>query len=58
MKPAGGYAEEYGSIFATPGITEKGALDTLIEVASPGGHSSVPPIHTVRLERPIGSDMY
>lgn len=45
--PAGGFTEQYGSVFATPGITEKGYLDVKVEVTAPGGHSSVPPKHTV-----------
>ena len=32
---------------ATPGIAEKGYIDVRVEVTSPGGHSSVPPQHTV-----------
>ncbi|KAK7060895.1 hypothetical protein VNI00_000628 [Paramarasmius palmivorus] len=42
----GGFAKQYGTVFATPGIAEKGYLDTRVEVSSPGGHSSVPPSHT------------
>ncbi|KIK60400.1 hypothetical protein GYMLUDRAFT_261395 [Collybiopsis luxurians FD-317 M1] len=42
----GGFSEQYGTIFATPGVAEKGYLDLRIDVASPGGHSSVPPSHT------------
>ncbi|KAG6910025.1 hypothetical protein DXG01_013749 [Tephrocybe rancida] len=42
----GGFAEENGAVFATPGIAEKGYLDVRVEVTSPGGHSSVPPKHT------------
>lgn len=42
----GGFAEEYGSIVATPGIAEKGYLDVKVEITTPGGHSSVPPKHT------------
>ena len=45
----GGVAEEYGSVFATPGIAEKGYFDVTVEVTAPGGHSSVPPRHTVSL---------
>ena len=43
----GGFVEQYGSVIATPGITEKGSLNVKVDVATPGGHSSVPPIHTV-----------
>ncbi|KAF5388643.1 hypothetical protein D9757_004794 [Collybiopsis confluens] len=42
----GGFSEEYGTTFATPGVAEKGYLDLRIDVASLGGHSSVPPSHT------------
>ncbi len=34
-------------IFAEPSTGEKGYLDVRIEVNTPGGHSSVPPRHTV-----------
>jgi Gly-Xaa carboxypeptidase len=44
----GGFADKYGSIFAAPAVAEKGYLDVHVEVTSPGGHSSVPPTHTVR----------
>lgn len=33
---------------ATPGVAEKGNLNVLLEISTPGGHSSVPPAHTVR----------
>jgi len=46
LDEGGGFAQRYGSVFATPGIAEKGYLDVLVEVTSPGGHSSVPPKHT------------
>ncbi|KAL1744842.1 hypothetical protein HDZ31DRAFT_63732 [Schizophyllum fasciatum] len=42
----GGYTEQFGTVFATPGIAEKGSITVRIEVDSPGGHSSVPPPHT------------
>ncbi|PFH51903.1 hypothetical protein AMATHDRAFT_74599 [Amanita thiersii Skay4041] len=41
-----GFAEQYGSVFATPGIAEKGYIDVKVEVSTSGGHSSVPPRHT------------
>ncbi|KAG7093667.1 hypothetical protein E1B28_007326 [Marasmius oreades] len=41
-----GFSEQYGTVFALPGVAEKGYLDTRIEVATTGGHSSVPPNHT------------
>ncbi|KAE9390692.1 carboxypeptidase S [Gymnopus androsaceus JB14] len=42
----GGFKDVYGTIFATPGVAEKGHADIKLEVTSPGGHSSVPPVHT------------
>ncbi|KAJ6493697.1 hypothetical protein C8R47DRAFT_1119429 [Mycena vitilis] len=42
----GGFADTYGSVFASPAVAEKGYLDVHVEVTSPGGHSSVPPAHT------------
>ena len=33
---------------ATTAIVEKGYIDVRLSVASPGGHSSIPPKHTVR----------
>jgi Gly-Xaa carboxypeptidase len=42
-----GFQERFGSVLATPGIAEKGYLDTHVKVTAPGGHSSVPPAHTV-----------
>ncbi|KAK7036266.1 carboxypeptidase S [Favolaschia claudopus] len=41
-----GYSENYGAIFAVPGIAEKGSANVEVEVKTPGGHSSVPPEHT------------
>ena len=51
-----GFDELYGEnvIFAGPATGEKGYLDVRVEVTTPGGHSSVPPPHTVCLVlRPI-----
>jgi len=46
----GGYVEpEPGVILAAPQTGEKGYLDVRVEVSTPGGHSSLPPKHTVRL---------
>ena len=42
-----GLVRQFGSIVASPGIAEKGYLDVLVEVTTPGGHSSIPPAHTV-----------
>ncbi len=44
---AAGFGETFGSIFAMPGIAEKGYVDVQVEVATAGGHSSIPPDHTV-----------
>ncbi|KAG6330630.1 hypothetical protein ID866_8460 [Astraeus odoratus] len=41
-----GYGEQFGRMFATPGIAEKGTMDVLVKVKTPGGHSSIPPPHT------------
>lgn len=43
----GGWGEAYGSDMASVGIGEKGSMNVKLQVASPGGHSSVPPPHTV-----------
>ena len=42
----GGYMEQFGSAFATPGVAEKGSTNVQVQVNTPGGHSSVPPAHT------------
>jgi Gly-Xaa carboxypeptidase len=44
----GTYGDIGGSIIAIPGIAEKGYVDTRVKVSTSGGHSSVPPAHTVR----------
>ncbi|KAJ8472610.1 hypothetical protein ONZ45_g16592 [Pleurotus djamor] len=41
-----GFGPQYGAVFATPSISEKGYLDVKVEVKTPGGHSSLPPAHT------------
>ncbi|KAJ6111962.1 hypothetical protein N7523_008023 [Penicillium sp. IBT 18751x] len=33
-------------VYALPGVGEKGSLDLVLELAVPGGHSSIPPSHT------------
>ena len=47
MSPAGDYMVEFGQAYATVGTAEKGYTDVRVAVTSPGGHSSVPPSHTV-----------
>lgn len=42
-----GFSEMYGTTIASPGIAEKGFMNVLVEVTAPGGHSSIPPAHTV-----------
>ncbi|KAJ5930469.1 hypothetical protein N7466_005962 [Penicillium verhagenii] len=42
-----GSATDAGEVlYALPGVGEKGSLDLVMELAVPGGHSSVPPAHT------------
>ena len=45
----GGYADLNGVVFATPAVAEKGYMDIRMDVLTPGGHSSTPPKHTVRI---------
>jgi hypothetical protein len=42
-----GFAEMGGSVIAIPGIAEKGYFDARVTVSTAGGHSSIPPPHTV-----------
>jgi len=42
-----GFEESFGSVVAFPAVVEKGYIDVHLSVASPGGHSSIPPKHTV-----------
>lgn len=42
-----GFEDRYGSVFAIPGVAERGIFDVRLDVAAPGGHSSLPPKHTV-----------
>lgn len=42
-----GFSSEGGVNFITPATGEKGYLDSVIELYTPGGHSSVPPPHTL-----------
>ncbi|PLN82570.1 putative vacuolar carboxypeptidase Cps1 [Aspergillus taichungensis] len=37
---------EPGVLYALPGVGEKGALDVVLTLDVPGGHSSIPPPHT------------
>lgn len=43
----GGYQVKDEIILSNPGVAEKGNLNVRIELTTPGGHSSVPPRHTV-----------
>ena len=43
------YTDMGGVIFATPSTSEKGYFDMKITLSTLGGHSSVPPSHTVRI---------
>lgn len=49
LKYAGidGFSDVFGGIIAAPAVGEKGRVDVRVEVNAPGGHSSVPPAHTV-----------
>jgi acetylornithine deacetylase/succinyl-diaminopimelate desuccinylase-like protein len=44
----GVFGEIGGSTIAIVGTAEKGYMDTMVKVSTAGGHSSVPPAHTVR----------
>ncbi|GEQ66865.1 hypothetical protein JCM33374_g528 [Metschnikowia sp. JCM 33374] len=41
-----GYVEVEGDKYILPAISEKGHLNSVLEIYTPGGHSSVPPKHT------------
>lgn len=41
-----GYVEANGQKFILPATGEKGHLNSVIEIFTPGGHSSIPPKHT------------
>ncbi|KAK3648849.1 hypothetical protein LTR56_007289 [Elasticomyces elasticus] len=41
-----GFSEQWGQVFALPGVAEKGYTDVHITVRYPGGHSSIPTDHT------------
>ncbi|KAL2836098.1 hypothetical protein BJY01DRAFT_222467 [Aspergillus pseudoustus] len=38
--------EEDNVIYALPDVSEKGAIDIILSLSVPGGHSSIPPKHT------------
>ncbi|KAI1100273.1 carboxypeptidase S [Jackrogersella minutella] len=40
-----GTITKWGSSFALPGVAEKGYIDVEIILRTPGGHSSIPPVH-------------
>ncbi|KAI1266586.1 peptidase family M20/M25/M40 [Xylariaceae sp. FL1019] len=40
-----GTSSMWGSLFAQPGVGEKGHIDVEIIIRMPGGHSSIPPAH-------------
>ncbi|KAI0927139.1 hypothetical protein AcV5_007754 [Taiwanofungus camphoratus] len=42
----GGYKVGDLAIMASPAVAEKGSLNVRMEISTPGGHSSVPPLHT------------
>lgn len=47
LKSLGGDSESSEQVlYALPGVGEKGNTDLVIEIAVPGGHSSIPPAHT------------
>ncbi|KAJ7895118.1 hypothetical protein B0H13DRAFT_2234604 [Mycena leptocephala] len=41
-----GMIKMFGTVTALPGVAKKGYLDVVVDVTSPGGHSSVSPDHT------------
>jgi Gly-Xaa carboxypeptidase len=41
-----GVAEDYGIPIASLGMAEKGSVSVKLTIDTPGGHSSVPPVHT------------
>ncbi|KAK3070582.1 hypothetical protein LTR53_010214 [Teratosphaeriaceae sp. CCFEE 6253] len=41
-----GFGNQWGQVFALPGVAEKGYTDVHITVRMPGGHSSIPTDHT------------
>ncbi|KAI9440732.1 hypothetical protein H4582DRAFT_2074519 [Lactarius indigo] len=45
-----GFSEIGGTVIAVPGIAEKGYIDAMVTVSTAGGHSSIPPPHTLEAE--------
>lgn len=41
-----GMTKQWGTVFSTPAVGEKGYTDVEITIRMPGGHSSIPPKHT------------
>ncbi|ERT03376.1 hypothetical protein HMPREF1624_01690 [Sporothrix schenckii ATCC 58251] len=41
-----GFERAWGTLFAKPGVAEKGSTNVEVTVRSPGGHSSIPRDHT------------
>ncbi|KAJ7825958.1 hypothetical protein B0H13DRAFT_2374668, partial [Mycena leptocephala] len=46
LEGAAGMIKMFGTMAALPDVAEKGYLDVVVDLTSPGGHSSVPPDHT------------
>ncbi|KAJ5555057.1 hypothetical protein N7535_007502 [Penicillium sp. DV-2018c] len=47
LQSLGDESDPNGEImYALPAVGEKGSLDLIIDIAVPGGHSSIPPAHT------------
>ncbi|KAJ5613875.1 Peptidase M20 [Penicillium herquei] len=46
LQSLGSSADAGEVLYALPGVGEKGSLDLVLELAVPGGHSSIPPAHT------------
>ncbi|KAJ6114871.1 hypothetical protein N7486_000649 [Penicillium sp. IBT 16267x] len=46
LQSLGSASDDGEVLYALPGVGEKGSLDLVMELAVPGGHSSVPPDHT------------
>lgn len=44
--PGNGITDQYDRVFASPAVAEKGYLDVELTIRTPGGHSSIPPVHT------------